>query len=146
MRPVDILEVLLHTKLGGCDRRHLIQLHNALVISKLSYGSEIYSSATKLRLSTLNAVHHAEIRIATRSFRSSPVQSLLGDAGVLQLKLIRQSHIVKDWIRARRLPNSHSYSLIFNNDDSHSFFFVCGGRGGANHCILNLLVEGIELF
>ena len=62
-----------------------MQLHNSLVTSKLSYGSEIYSPEKKYRLNALDAVHHAQIRIATGAFRLSPIQSLLGDAGVLRL-------------------------------------------------------------
>ena len=64
-------------------------------------------------MNALNAVHHAGIRIATGAFRSSPIQSLLVDAGVLPLKLIRQSHIIKYWMKAQRLPSSFSYSVIF---------------------------------
>ena len=46
MKAVDILNVLSHTK-WGADKKHLLQLHNSLTVSKLSYGSENYSSATK---------------------------------------------------------------------------------------------------
>ena len=54
-----------------------MQLHSSLATSKLSYGSEIYSSATEYRLNALDAVQHAQIRIATGAFRLSPIQSLL---------------------------------------------------------------------
>ena len=60
MKAVDILKVLSHTK-WGADRKHLLQLHSSLIVSKLSYGSEIYSSATKPRLNALNVVRHAGI-------------------------------------------------------------------------------------
>ena len=80
MKAVDILKVLIHINWegggGAADRKHLLQLHNLLIVSRLSYDSEIYSSATKPRLNTLNALHHAGIRIATGAFRSSPIQSL----------------------------------------------------------------------
>ena len=59
MKPVDILKVLCGCGEGGGDRFHLMQLHSLLVTPKLSYGSEIYSSATKNRLNALDAVHHA---------------------------------------------------------------------------------------
>ena len=112
--------MLSHSKWGP-DRKHLLQLHNSLIVSKLSYGSEIYSSATKPRLNALNAVHHAGIRIATRAFRSSSIQSLLVDAGVFPLELIRQSHIIKYWVRAQRIPSSLSYPVIFNENSSQFF-------------------------
>ena len=120
MKAVDILKVLSHTK-WGADRKHLLQRHNSLVVLKLSYGSEIYSSATKPRLNALDAVHHAGIRIATGAFRSSLTQSLLVDAGVLPLELIRQSHIIKYWVRSQRLPSFLSYSVIFNENNPQFF-------------------------
>ena len=91
MKAVDILKVLSNNK-WGADRKRLLQLHSSLIVSKLSYSSEIYSSATKPRLNALNAVHHAGIRISTGAFRSLPIQSLLVDAGVFPVELIRQSH------------------------------------------------------
>ena len=96
------------------DGRRLIQLHNALVISSYHLVPKFIPQQQKLDLSALNAVHHAETRIATRGFRSSPIQILLGDAGVLRLELIRQSHIVKYWVRARILPyRVHFHTLLF---------------------------------
>ena len=37
------------------------------------------------------------------------------------MELIRQSHIIKYWVRAQRLPSSISYSVAFN--ESNSWFF-----------------------
>ena len=88
---------------GGGDGRLFNTAAQCVGNIKLSFGSEIYSSSTKIRLSVLNAVHHAGTRIASRGFRSSPIQSLLGGAGVLRLELIIQSHIIKYWVRARKL-------------------------------------------
>ena len=65
-------------------------------------------------------MHHAGIRIATGAFKSSPVQSLLVDAEVFPLELIKQSHI-KYWVRAQRLPSSLSYSVVFNENNSRFF-------------------------
>ena len=112
--------MLSHTKWGS-DRKHLLQLKKSLIVSKLSYGFEIYSSAAKPRLNALNAVRHAGIRLATGAFRSSPIQSLLADAGVLPLQWIRQSYIIKYWVRAQRLPSSLSVSVIFNENNPQFF-------------------------
>ena len=62
-------------------------------------------------------MHHAGIRIATGAFRSSPIQSLLVDAGILPLELIRQSQIIKYWVRAQRIPGSLLYLVIFNENN-----------------------------
>ena len=106
----------------GADRKHLLQLNNSLIISKLSYGSKIYSSATKPKPNALNVVHHAGIRIATEAFRSSPIQSLLVEAGFLPLESNRRSQIIRYWVRAQRLPSPLSFLVIFNENNPQFFF------------------------
>lgn len=100
---LSLLRVLTHTS-WGADRDTLLLLHRTLVLSKLEYGCEVYSSATEARLRVLNSVHHAGVRLATGAFRSSPILSLLVDAGVLPLDLRRQSQLLRCWFRVQRLP------------------------------------------
>ena len=124
LEALNILRVLSHTS-WGADRQTLLRLHKAFIISKLSYGCEIYSSATQSRLKSLDSVHHAGIRLATGAFKSSPVPSLLVDAGELPLDLYRQSSLVRYWYRMQRLPNSLAYKTAngeryFNFYEAHS--------------------------
>ena len=124
MKALDILRVLSHVS-WGADRNQLLHLYKSLVLSKLAYGCEIYSSATKARLSILDPVHHAGIRLATGAFRSSPIPSLLVDAGELPLDLHRQSLIIRYWYRVQRLPDSLTFKEIlsvrnFNLFDKYS--------------------------
>ena len=105
MKALNLLRVLSHTS-WGADQKTLLHLFQAFVSSKLSYGCEVYSSATASRLKTLDAVHHAGLRLVTGAFRSSPIPSLLVEAGVPPLDLLRQSAIVRCWLRVRRLPDS----------------------------------------
>ena len=81
-------------------------LHRTLILPKLEYGSEIYSSATVDRLRVLDSVHHGGVRLATGAFRTSPIPSLLVDAGFWPLDLRRQSSLLKCWFRLHRLPES----------------------------------------
>ena len=117
MKALDILRILSCTK-WGADRKHLLQLHRSLIVSKLSYGSEIYSSATKYRLDALNAVHHAGIRISTGAFKSSPINSLLVDAGEMPLELIRQTQMIRYSVRVQRIPDSLTCKVIFKSNFS----------------------------
>ena len=104
-KALSLLRILSHTS-WGADRDTLLLLHKMLVLPKLEYGCEVYSSATEARLRNLNAVHHAGIRLATGAFRSSPITSLLVDAGELPLDLRRQSSLLRCWFRMQRLPES----------------------------------------
>ncbi|XP_066980722.1 uncharacterized protein [Macrobrachium rosenbergii] len=74
----------------------------------------IYSAAfasTPRWLKILDSIHHAGIRIATGSFKSSPISSLLIDAGKLPLDLCYQSYL-KYWYRLQRIPDVLSLKLL----------------------------------
>lgn len=78
----------------------------------MEYGVEIYSSATEARLHTLDSVHHTGIRLGTGEFHSSPIISLMVDAGVLPLDLRHQTPVRRYWYRIHRLPKSVTYITI----------------------------------
>lgn len=96
-------------------------MHRTLILSKLEYGCEVYSSATEARLRMLDSVHHAGVRLATGAFRSSPIPSLLVDAGVLPLDLRRQSLLLRCWYRVQRLPESVSCVSVSHDSRSHLY-------------------------
>ena len=91
---LNIFSVLSHTS-WGAGRGYLTTLYKALISSKLAYGCEVYSSATRARLSLFDPIHNAGIRLAAGAFKkSSPIPSLLVDAGELPLDLHRQLLLV----------------------------------------------------
>ena len=113
LKSLDILKALSHTS-WGADRKHMLLLYKALVFSKLSYGCEVYSSATEGRLKTLDSIHNAGIRIASGAFKSSPISSMLVDSGELPLDLCRKSILIKYFFRVQRLSDSLTCQEIFN--------------------------------
>ncbi len=117
---LNLLRVLSHTK-WGADRRTLLMLHRSLVLSKLEYGCELYSSATPARLRTLDSVHHSGLRLATGAFRTSPIPSLLVAAGEMGLERRRQSHVARTWYRVQRLSGSPTKDCI-SISTFHPFF------------------------
>ena len=120
-KALSLLRVLGHTS-WGADRETLLLLHRTLILPKLEYGSEIYSSATEARLRVLDPVHHGGIRLATGAFRTSPIPSLLVDAGFWPLDLRRQSSLLKCWFRLHRLPESVPCVSVLR--DSRSLFYA----------------------
>ena len=120
LKALSVLRVLSHTS-WGADRQTLLLLYRTLILSKLDYGCEIYSSATQARLRILDSVHHGGVRLATGAFRSSPIPSLLVDAGVLPLDLHRQSLLLRCWYRLQRLPNSPSCVAVTKNSRSQLY-------------------------
>ena len=120
LKVLNIFKVLAHTS-WGADRQTLLQLHKALILSKLLYGCEVYSSATPCRLRILDSIHHAGVRLATGAFKTSPIPSLLVDAGELPLDLHRQKAILRYWIRLQRLPNSLALQVARNSGFSRYY-------------------------
>ena len=120
-RVLSLLRVLAHTS-WGADRDTLLLLHRVLILSKLEYGCEVYSSATEARLRVLDSVHHTGIRLATGAFRTSPIPSLLVEAGFLPLDLRRQSLLLRCWYRVHRLPDSLLCTIV--SHDSQSRLYV----------------------
>ena len=113
LKALDTMKILSHTT-WGADRKQLLRLYKALVFSKLTYGCEVYTSATASHLKALNTVHHAGIRIATGAFKSSPIESMLVDAGEMSLDLHYQTLLVRSWYRFQRLPNSLASKVVRN--------------------------------
>lgn len=91
-RALKALNVLkrVSCKKFGVRRSLLIRLHKAYVLPVLDYGSIVYHSGRSNVLDKLNPVHNLGIRIATGALRSSPVQSLYVESGVLPLALRRE--------------------------------------------------------
>lgn len=69
-----LFQTLSHVS-WGANRLTLLQLHQTLVLSKLDYGCQVYSSATRSILRKLDAAHHQGLRLALGAFKSSPVTS-----------------------------------------------------------------------
>ena len=120
-KALNVLRVLSHTS-WGADRKHLLIMYKTLVASKVAYGCEVYSSVTKTKLSILDPIHNAGIRHASGAFKSSPVASLLVEAGELPLDSCRQMLLIRYWYRVQRLPDSLTYSCVFNEKFFLLFF------------------------
>ena len=113
LKAMDILKVLSHTS-WGTDRTQLLRLYKVLIFSKLTYGSEVYTSARPNSLKMLSSIHNAGIRLATGAFKSSPIESMLVDAGEMPLDFYYQCLLVRSWYRSQRLPKSLTSICIRN--------------------------------
>ncbi len=69
----------------------------------------------------LDLVQHAGIRQATGAFRSSPIPSLLVDAGVLAQDPRRQSLVMRCWYKIHCLPESVTCTTVSHDARSPSY-------------------------
>ena len=120
VQALNILKVLSHSS-WGADRTQMLKLYRSLILSKLSYGCEIFTSATPARLKILDSVHHSGIRLATGAFKSSPIPSLLVDAGEMPLSSHFQNLTIRLWYRIKRLPSSLT-NLVVNSEQYDQFY------------------------
>lgn len=106
----------------GADCMVSLRLLNKTVISKLDCGSEIYARTKTMRLRVLVSNLHAGIHISTVAFRTSPISSLLCDAGILLLDLRRIRLSLRTYCRQHQLLDSLACLAI-----------VGRGGGGRDH-------------
>ena len=96
----------------GSDEVALLRLYRALVRSKLDCGCIVYGPASESVLRTLDASHHAGLRICPGAFRTSPVQSLYVTAGETSLSLPRLRLAKKYVLKLHSVPENPSYESI----------------------------------
>ena len=119
-KALNVLKVVGHTD-WGADKvvllrlyRALVRLYRALVRSKLDYGCIVYGSASKSVLRTLDAVHHAGLRICLGAFRTSPVQSLYVKAEETSLSLRRLRLSMHYVLKPHSISENPAYDCVVN--------------------------------
>jgi hypothetical protein len=85
-KKLNIIKIISHYK-WGAERKTLLVLFHSLMQSTLDYGSTIYGSGNPNILQLLNPIHNDGIRLATGAFRTSPIDSLHCESGILPLEL-----------------------------------------------------------
>lgn len=108
LKGIQILRILSNTNWGS-DRRTLLTIHKSLVLSRLDYGSFLYSTASKTLLKTLDSVHNQGIRLSTGAFRTSPVISILAESGMLPLSYRRDQQML-------------SYAIKISSNNTHPLY------------------------
>lgn len=88
----------------GADRPTLLLLYKAIILSVLDYGCQIYGNASDSALDKLDPVHHQGIRLSSGAFRSSPINSLMAEAGAMPLLYHRQLVMMRSAIRIMNSP------------------------------------------
>ena len=113
LKTLNVLKVVSHTD-WGADCKVLLRLYQALVRSKLDYGSIVYGSACKSNLQRLDTVHNSGLRIALGAFRTSPIPSLHTEAGETSLELRRLKLSLNYVCKLKSDPTNPAYDCVFN--------------------------------
>ena len=110
---LNVLRVVSHTD-WGADKVVLLCLYRVLVRSKLDYDCIVYGSVSKSVLITLDAVHHAGLRICLGAFRTSPVQSLYVKAGETSLSLQHLRLAMNYVLKLLSIPKTPACDSLLN--------------------------------
>ena len=121
-KTLNMIKVLSHTS-WGADRKTLLMLHNSLILSKIDYGCQIYASATTTKLSKLNPIHNAGLRLSTGAFKSTPIKSLYAETGFYSLEYRRIKICLRYYMRTStryspfldRIIKNTSYLATYEN-------------------------------
>lgn len=111
---LNILKILGHHK-WGAQKEVLLNLYRSLIRSKIDYGCISYGIARPTILKKLDSIHNTAVRISTGAFCTSPVRSLLCEAGEMPLHYRRQQLTMSHIINLARNPNIPSYDHFFSN-------------------------------
>ncbi|XP_076392697.1 uncharacterized protein LOC143265297 [Megachile rotundata] len=105
----------------GADKTVLLQTYRAIIRSKIDYASVIYNSAKANIIKKLDTIHNAGLRIVTGAFHTTPIGSLLIEAGETSLVHRRKLLSLKYAIRALTSTNPIIHADIFSKvtDQSH---------------------------
>lgn len=106
---------ILSNKNTGSDRKTLTTIYNAIIKSKIDYGSHIYGSAKKTVLKQLDTINNSALRIITGAYRTSPILSLYCDAGIPTLSESRNLQYIKYYFSTLQKPNPDLTSCVKPN-------------------------------
>ncbi|KAI5717307.1 hypothetical protein M8J77_003609 [Diaphorina citri] len=105
----------------GADYKTLLQLYRSYVRSKLDYACVVYNSAPSSSLKTLDTIHHQGVRLALGAFKSSPIPSILSEAGEPPLSYRREILTCNYLFNTQRNPK-HFLSPLLTDDSLQQLY------------------------
>ncbi|KAB0802352.1 hypothetical protein PPYR_04538 [Photinus pyralis] len=95
----------------GADRETLSKVINAFIGSRLQYGAEVYTNASKTYMNKIESVWNSALRIVTGAFRTSPIPSLNVESNSLPLRLRFEQQKFKHGVKRCAKPNHFLITL-----------------------------------
>ena len=116
-RKLNILRSLT-SKSWGANRRLLTTFYNSFIQSKISYGIEIYSSACKTKLKTLEIIQNTAIRIITGLYRTTPVITLHLESQISSIFTNIEFKIIKYFYKIQCSNKTHILHSLFTSHEN----------------------------
>ena len=97
------------------DRKMLLAVYNAYVVSILQYGAPAFWCASPEELVRWDIDQYKALKIIAKTFITTPIDSIQAELGVMPLSLLRTKRCFKYWIKAKDIaPKNHINFLTPN--------------------------------
>ena len=90
----------------------LLNVYKSLVLPRLEYGCQAYSSATVDKLRILDPVHHQGLRICLGAFRTTPIESLYVESNINSLENRRNLENMSYFFRVHQIEKQYRHQNI----------------------------------
>lgn len=113
-RQTNVIKSLANTT-WGANRESLIKVCKSLICCRLDYGCQAYGNANKTVLNKLEPLMNQSLRLAIGAHRTSPVESIIAEAGTCTLSLRREFLTLRKGVKIKSARGSPLYSTIESN-------------------------------
>ena len=112
----NILKVVSNLNFGA-DRITLLRIYQALCLSKIDYGSQIYGSACKSLLAMIDVVENMALQICIGAYTTSPVVSLYVDSNFPPLSIRQEELGLRYMSRVLGVPSNPNFKYVSEPKD-----------------------------
>lgn len=117
---LNLLKMLSNHNFGS-DRKLMLRLHQTMILSVIDYGSQLYSSANLSTLKILDPIHNSGIRFSIGAFKTSPINSIVLDSGLLPLHLRRDKQCLNYAMKILSFTNHSLNKFLLDNSQLEIF-------------------------
>ena len=114
-RKINIMKCLASTR-WGAGRDLLIKFYKSYILSRITYGLEIYSSGSNTTLGKLEVIQNSALRIITGLLKSTQIPCLQFESNIYSLVVKTQIVIMRYLYRVFSYPSVHLVAELFRNN------------------------------
>ena len=119
-KSLNIIRCLAHIN-WGANSEILVRMYKSMILSKMDYGSIVYSGARKSHLKKLDTVHGMGLRLAIGAYRTSPLTSIYSETGVPPLHIRRSRLMLNYGTNIWAQPEHPNHAILFNEENEATF-------------------------
>ena len=96
----------------GADQKTLKTLYTSLIVSKISYGDILYTTASKTNLKRIDRIQYEATRIILGALKCTHTTKLEAEAEIMPLTLVRKKHLAAYGCSALSVPKHPVAKLL----------------------------------